>query len=442
MNSHHIFLFSLITPTHPRLSSEQTFNDALGTNTQAAIIMTPPQKVRIKPVIEWCNVTSTPVVLEKLELLTHTKKLLRREGYVLNPLSEKEIWKKMRCQNCGHKLKYYRPQDSHNLSDDTDNQTFVNEHYDACASDDSSFEQRYANEVARATESSRVRKHYCVFHDGNQFKGVWQCCDGQSNTEGCCSNIDHSPSDSSQLAREWLFTETPSPAKLSRNLDTSSGSNLLNHQNGGRRVPNKAKYKNIHSSHPVLRPMPNPQFVRPAVALDCEMGTSRLGNVELIRVSMIDFFTAQPLIDSLVIPNVEMAHYNTRYSGVTFAAMNKARRTNTGIRGVDAARKEVFKYVDSDTFVIVHGGSNDFTSLRWIHPVNKIIDSCVLEGYDYGVREKGWKKSLKEVCKRRCGISVQDAKLENGRAAGHDSLEDACAAREIVCWWLNMIPDE
>ena len=56
---------------------------------------------------------------------------------------------------------------------------------------------------------------------------------------------------------------------------------------------------------------------RIAVALDCQMGTADDGEMELIRLTMIDYFSSETFIDSLVFPSVKMFHYNTRFSRVT-----------------------------------------------------------------------------------------------------------------------------
>lgn len=293
-----------------------------------------------------------------------------------------------------------------------------------------------------AAESAYTPRQKCFFHDGKTFKGEWQCCGGRFNTKGCCSNIDHVAGDTGELRRDWTFHETPAPASASTNGANASVPGLNPAIRGtGQRGQGRGRYTNSRTSYQYFQPATTPKSIRSAVALDCEMSTSRVGATVLIRVSMVDFFTQEVLIDSLISPTVEMAHYNTRYSGVTFAAMRNAIRTNTAIRGTDAARNEVFRYVDSSTIVIVHGGSNDFTTLRWLHPASRIVDTCVLETWDHEVREQRWKRGLKDVCQRRCGIMVQNAKLGDGRAAGHDSLEDALATREIVCWWLRMIPD-
>ena len=258
------------------------------------------------------------------------------------------------------------------------------------------------------------------------------------NTKGCCSEITHIACDLDELRNEWLYHKTPEPtmASTAPQAPPTRGRGQNQRIQGGRNRYVSAFNRN----EPTPTPKTNSKDIRLVIALDCEMGTSIVGNTPLIRLSVIDFFTRVPLIDRLVAPSVEMAHYNTRYSGVTFSAMRNAIRNKTAIRGTDAARELLFKYVDANTFIIMHGGSGDLSALRMIHPVDRIIDTHVLERYDFDVRDM--KKGLKEVCERRCGIQVQNAKLENGKMAGHDSLEDAMGAREIVCAWLRQMPDE
>ena len=62
---------------------------------------------------------------------------------------------------------------------------------------------------------------------------------------------------------------------------------------------------------------------------------ARLRDSELIRVTLIDYFSSAILVDSLVYPDVEMSHYNTRFSGVTKKDMEMARAKGTCFRGRD-----------------------------------------------------------------------------------------------------------
>ena len=172
-----------------------------------------------------------------------------------------------------------------------------------------------------------------------------------------------------------------------------------------------------------------------AVALDCEMGTATSGETELIRLTAVDFFTGQVLIDNLVQPAVPMAHYNTRFSGVTARDMREAVTRRTCIFGRDRARQALWQYVGPETIVVVHGGQNDLSSLRWIHP--RIIDTFLLEGY-VGSKTAGG-RSLQNLCRMKLGIAVQEKRP--GKGPGHDSLEDAMACRELVVDWASKIPD-
>lgn len=54
-------------------------------------------------VLYWSDITETTVNREKLRLLCHHEKALRREGYVTSPLTERKLLAKLRCQNCQSK---------------------------------------------------------------------------------------------------------------------------------------------------------------------------------------------------------------------------------------------------------------------------------------------------------------------------------------------------
>jgi RNA exonuclease 1 len=107
------------------------------------------------------------------------------------------------------------------------------------------------------------------------------------------------------------------------------------------------------------------------------MGTAASGDSELIRITMIDYFTSEVLVNNLVEPDVPMQHLNTKYSGVTWADFGRARREGTCLQGKAGARNAIWRFVGTDTVVTGHGTHNDFRSLRWIHPI--IVDSWVIE---------------------------------------------------------------
>lgn len=217
-----------------------------------------------------------------------------------------------------------------------------------------------------------------------------------------------------------------------------------------------------------------------AVAIDCEMGTAFDGETALIRVTMIDYFTSHVYIDTLVYPDVPLQHYNTKYSGVTRAEMNKARRNGTCLFGEAAARAAIWQFVNDETVVVGHDVNNDLAALKWLHTV--VVDSLLLESAarkraeaiqkaeeeaakaeaagddegstqmqqsdDLGSKDGGAgeepkkpknaaEKSRERAARKAQGLSLKAlTNLLLGRVIqqgkGHNSLEDAVASRDIV----------
>ena len=157
------------------------------------------------------------------------------------------------------------------------------------------------------------------------------------------------------------------------------------------------------------------------------MGVAESGDSELIRLSMVDYFTCEVLIDSLVWPDVKMTHYNTRFSGVSKAMMEQARRSGNCILGRKKARLEIWKYVGANTIIVAHGGSGDFNALRLIH--RTVVDTQLVETFS-DEEDKGL--SLKALAKERLGREIQI------KGKGHDSLEDAIATRDLLHWHMSL----
>ncbi|ROT38204.1 hypothetical protein SODALDRAFT_351319 [Sodiomyces alkalinus F11] len=223
---------------------------------------------------------------------------------------------------------------------------------------------------------------------------------------------------------------------------------------------------------------------RQVVAIDCEMGTAVDNESELIRITLADYFTTEVLIDTLVWPDAAMLHLNTRYSGVSWAVLTKAKKEGRCTMGVASAREAIWEYVSPSTIVVGHSLHCDLTVLRWIHPV--VVDSLLLEkavkkaeqdaaeaeakkeesgNKDHSAsgetavvleavdgnqeaqsgsgkansgksdnsgatRSRKGELTLKKLAMERLGRKIQNR-------AGHDSLEDALAARDIVHWHIS-----
>lgn len=107
------------------------------------------------------------------------------------------------------------------------------------------------------------------------------------------------------------------------------------------------------------------------------MGTGMTNESLCIRVSVIDYFTAEVLVDKLVFPDEPLLNYNSRFSGVNHAQMTRAKSMGDCFFGITAAREAIWKFIGPDTIVVAHSGQNDLTSLRWLH--GNIVDTQLVE---------------------------------------------------------------
>lgn len=274
---------------------------------------------------------------------------------------------------------------------------------------------------------------------------MWNCCGGKGNDPGCEASMRHIPKEYpvGELENTWAFYPT---------------------------IPTEKKAD-----------------IRLAVAIDCEMGTAVSGECELIRVTVIDYFTSEVLVDRLVYPKEKMAHYNTRYSGVTRGAMEKARAAKTCFFGRDQAREAVWKFVGPNTIIIGHSLNNDLRALRWIH--SNVVDTHLLwstkikkvdedlmtsEDIDGGETRNNSSSQKNDLAENRkeeervqkelnlafhtslsvnnegksarrtkgsgphslktLSKTVLNREIQSNNKAGHDSLEDALASRDLAHW--------
>jgi DNA polymerase III epsilon subunit-like protein len=219
-------------------------------------------------------------------------------------------------------------------------------------------------------------------------------------------------------------------------------------------------------------PLSGTPKISSAVALDCEMGTAVSGDSELIRITVIDYFTSDILINAFVQPDVPMSHLNTNYSGVTWADIRNARRDGKCLFGAAGARKALWSFVGPHTVIVGHGASSDLRALKWIH--DEVVDSQAVESVRMKRKQEAAKLLEKETGEDFDGLTydgketlmppVPDilvepkkkkpkgtgdlalktlAKKHLGRdiqmkgKLGHDSLEDAVAARDVVHWQVS-----
>ncbi|KXH25593.1 RNA exonuclease [Colletotrichum nymphaeae SA-01] len=278
--------------------------------------------------------------------MAHRKDILIKSGFILNPLSERDIDDKKRCRRCNlrcsnNRNKFKSPgkgsqDDAKSSSVQSKTKTFTR----------SSSMADEEPEGAKGDEKPAKPVLKCQYHTGRVINMRWNCCRVHVSEPGCTYAPEHLVRNypSGEIHDRHQFHKTPTHALLDLGIDTVTSA---------QRAP------------------------RRAVAMDCEMGVAYDGESELIRVTLVDYFTTEILLDSLVYPQVRMAHYNTRFSGVSRQDMQAARSKGKCITGGLAnVRAAVWEWVSAETIVVGHAVHNDLASLRWIHP--KVVDSLIL----------------------------------------------------------------
>ncbi|KAG6166973.1 hypothetical protein E4U35_006975 [Claviceps purpurea] len=374
-------------------------------------------------------------VLE-LQKASHSLHELQKAGYIISQLPATELERKKRCDRCSKALKRERRSKPRTKEKLPLAPVSGGAPYDTTAPEEVGGDAVHGEGEAQ-TEQRKEKAMICKFHPGRVFNRAWTCCNKPPNSPPCLERDHHVPHQykPGELENHWSFHKTP------------------------------------HA--------PLPSHVA-AVVIDCEMGTASSGETELIRISMVEYFTGAVLIDKLVYPSVPMAHYNTRFSGVTRPAMEAARRKNDCFLGRDAARKAVHDFVGPKTVVIGHGANGDLMCLRWVHRV--IVDTLLVEsqrrqlelftaealkhwpsadkqqegadagegggdddGEDEGEGEgeDNGKDKKSRALRKESGLSLKALTLKRlnrviqipGR--GHDSLEDAQATRDLLHWYMT-----
>ncbi|KAF5591599.1 RNA exonuclease 3 [Fusarium subglutinans] len=317
-----------------------------------------------------------PSYLDALSGLVHSPECLAAKSFVTARLSDADLEKKRRCARCNILLVKKERRSRQKVLPKKD---------PALSTTPGSLQSKMVDEIVSLgmeqlkLEETRAPEKRCKFHDGKVVNKKWTCCDQHVMGPPCKKEDEHKPEKRTlkEISSRWQYSVTPS-------ITTKD--------------------------------------TRKAVVIDCEMGTAASGDTELIRLTLIDYFSSNVLIDKIVWPDVPMLHLNTKWSGVTWKMMNEARNKRKCVFGWKKARALIWKFVGPETIVIGHGVKSDLTSLRWIHP--RLIDTLIVEGNN---RETAAGLSLKKLAEERLGRAIQQGR-------GHDSLEDAIATRDLLHW--------
>lgn len=160
---------------------------------------------------------------------------------------------------------------------------------------------------------------------------------------------------------------------------------------------------------------------RKILAVDCEMVKTAANPLTLARVSVVDW-DGNVVLDELVKPEQPVIDYVTFYSGITEEMLKPVTTT------IGDIQKRLLEIVTPQTILVGHSLESDLKALKFAHPF--IIDTVLQYPHPRG---PPLKSGLSFLAEKYLGKRMKRDRVEGG----HDSIEDARAALELIklkCW--------
>lgn len=157
---------------------------------------------------------------------------------------------------------------------------------------------------------------------------------------------------------------------------------------------------------------PSVSDASPIFAIDCEMCITTRS--ELTRISIVDE-EFRTVYNELVKPEEVITNYQTRYSGITAEMLE-----NVTTR-LDDVHHFMREHLPRNAIYCGHSLNMDLDALQLFHPF--VIDTSIIFSRS---GRRSYKPSLKSLAFELLGKEIQCSDL------GHDSLEDAITAMELV----------
>ncbi|KAJ5087320.1 hypothetical protein N7456_010936 [Penicillium angulare] len=168
---------------------------------------------------------------------------------------------------------------------------------------------------------------------------------------------------------------------------------------------------------------------RSAVVLTIASAKNYLGDAEVIRVTALDYYSGEILIDSMVSPLEHLLHTDPRSSGIRdTSTLDYCEKTGEIFEHRHHARNTLQTFVGPQTSLIVHNGRPLLWQLRWAH--GRIVDTFELEKRRTGKPAPRDLSALAfRLLKRRIGVER------------NDNIENAFALRDCLHWYAQNMPD-
>lgn len=234
----------------------------------------------------------------------------------------------------------------------------------------------------RSAKSGRCTYHYgkLKFPDHLSMLSAYDCCNGSRESKGCTQGNRH----------VWNGFKDGLNLRV-ENFKMTESSPLFG-------------YLNEHRMY----------------ALDCEMCYTEYG-LEVTKVTMVDV-RGTVVYDTLVKPDRPIVDYNTRFSGITEDDFAK-----NPFKTLDEVRDDLLRNIGYNTILVGHGLDTDLVVLRLVH--NLVVDTSLLflnPNSTVGPHKMSLKSLASRLLKRQIQI-----------AYGHDSIEDARAAMDLVLYKIR-----
>lgn len=153
-----------------------------------------------------------------------------------------------------------------------------------------------------------------------------------------------------------------------------------------------------------------------ALGVDCEMGYTTKG-FEMLRVTVVDFFLNETVLDIHTRPFGEVIDLNTAWSGVLEIPDDALL--------FEGAIELLKTLMNKDTILVGHGLENDLRTLRLVH--HRVVDTAIL--FPPHKPTPKFRMSLKDLLFEYLARRIQ--------LGEHDSAEDAVALIDIVKHFIN-----
>jgi hypothetical protein len=152
------------------------------------------------------------------------------------------------------------------------------------------------------------------------------------------------------------------------------------------------------------------------------------GKLEIVVLSVLDFFTGEVLLNHLVLPDTDVENWRTRITRLKENTISDAIKDGHAVlNGWKSARQAVWLLIDCDTVVVGYGLRETMDALRMTHGCG--VDAAIL------VQEAaGGTLSKKDMRLEDLSRDLLGHELKSDKDNGRDCLELAFAARELVIW--------